>query len=96
LPTTPVLPPPPNPNTATDWQRTLRSQGLGRRATHCELCKAYYVIPNGSSDSNRASLPRQLALAARYALADAVRANCWPVVALRLWKGYVMASGVVS
>jgi hypothetical protein len=50
----------------------------------------------GGARHSALSLPRQLALSARYALSDAVRVHCWPAVALRMWKAYVMASGVVS
>lgn len=81
-----------------DWQRTLRSQGLGRRATHCELCKTQYTVPETGSrwPRRRTALPRTLVLHARCALADATRLQCWPVLALRLWKGYVWTSGLVS
>ncbi|KIY96862.1 hypothetical protein MNEG_11100 [Monoraphidium neglectum] len=43
----------------------------------------------------RHTLPRQLVAHARFALADASRVRCWPALALRAWRAYVMASGVV-
>jgi hypothetical protein len=84
------------------WRHTQRSQGLGRRAGHCELCKAQYVLPGHAGSPYRrggagraAALPRQVLIALRATLADAVRLHAWPALALRLWKGYVMASGMV-
>lgn len=82
-----------------EWQRTQRQQGLGRRAARCELCHAPYSTPPSSSSSaaaahRRSSLAREFARSARRALSDASRAGAWPSVALRVWKAYVMASGV--
>ncbi|KAI8469066.1 MAG: hypothetical protein J3K34DRAFT_424983 [Monoraphidium minutum] len=81
-----------------DWQRTLRTQGLGRRAATCELCKAPYAPtdPGPRWPRHRYALSRRLAAHARYALSDAGRLSAWPGLALRLWRGYVMVSGVAS
>ena len=87
-----------------EWQRTQRSQGLGRRAAHCELCHARYSVPpaaggaasSSASSARRRSLAAALARSARRALADAARVGAWPLLALRVWRAYVLAAGAAK
>ncbi|KAF8061064.1 alpha-glucosidase [Scenedesmus sp. PABB004] len=82
-----------------DWQRTQRSQGQGRRAHVCELCKTPYRLPAaGALARRRGAGPAARALldAAGGALSDAARVGAWPRLAARLWRAYVMAAGAAG
>ncbi|WIA23404.1 hypothetical protein OEZ85_000161 [Tetradesmus obliquus] len=81
-----------------DWQRTLRSQGQGRRANTCELCKAPYRLQDrfGGSSSGQPSLPRRLLSSLNAALFDAAYASSWPGLAMKLWRSYIMAQGITQ
>jgi hypothetical protein len=83
-----------------DWQRTLRSQGQGRRAHICELCKTPYRLQQDSSSgqlgSSRRQLPRRVLTAVSNSLFDAVYRTPWPSLAVQLWHGYVMTHGAVQ
>eukprot|EP00879_Flechtneria_rotunda_P023041 GHRR01024356.1.p1 GENE.GHRR01024356.1~~GHRR01024356.1.p1 ORF type:complete len:241 (+),score=39.36 GHRR01024356.1:137-859(+) len=80
-----------------DWQRTLRSQGQARKASSCELCKCPYLLPETVLQSGkRPSLPRRLLSSLNCAVYDALYATSWPALAMRLWRGYIMAQGVAQ
>lgn len=79
-----------------DWQRTLRSQGLGRRALECELCKTtyntspqYHLVPANT-------VPGKLLAHLTQALLDNLVCTSWPVLVLKVWRCYVMANGIVQ
>lgn len=87
----------------TDWQRTLRAQGQGRRAHICELCKTPYRLQQQDSSSSselgagpRRQLHRRLLNVVSNSLFDAVYRTPWPSLAVQLWHGYVMAHGAVQ
>jgi len=82
-----------------DWQHTLRSQGQGRRAHICELCKTPYRLQQDGSSVQQATgrqLPRRLLAALSNSLFDAVYSTPWPSLAVQCWHGYVMAYGALQ
>eukprot|EP00878_Enallax_costatus_P020310 GHUV01021462.1.p1 GENE.GHUV01021462.1~~GHUV01021462.1.p1 ORF type:complete len:254 (+),score=38.97 GHUV01021462.1:133-894(+) len=80
-----------------DWQRTQRQAGQGRKAQLCELCKAPYQLPEQQQQSGRRlSVPRRIITTLQNAVWDALYANSWPAVAMRVWKSYVMAQGIAQ
>jgi hypothetical protein len=83
----------------SDWQRTLRQQGQGRRAHICELCKTPYRLNQGSSTGQhgqRRQLHKRVLTTVSNSLFDAVYRTPWPALAVQLWHGYVMTHGAVQ
>lgn len=80
-----------------DWQRTQRQAGQGRKAQTCELCKAPYQLPEQQQQAGKSiSAPRRILTSINNAVWDALYANSWPAVAMRLWRSYVMAQGIAQ
>lgn len=84
----------------SDWQRTLRAQGQGRRAHICELCKTPYRLQPDSRSvqqgRSRRQVHRRVLTAVSNSLYDAVYRTSWPSLAVQMWHGYVMTHGAVQ
>lgn len=77
------------------WQQTLRAQGRFKKALHCEVCKHEYRHMLCSRCSRQGPCFCWL-VDLSYRVLGVFNCASWPLLAFRVWKHYVLVSGVLN